>query len=82
MEFREYLPLLAKPVGHIHFAGDYTHKVSFVEGAVYSAFEVARELGSSKVVPKEEEYYFKLAPTLKDMFSSKKKNHTNHKRGV
>lgn len=80
--YSEYLPLLTQPIGHIHFAGDYTHKVSFVEGAVYSAFEVARELGSSKVVSKEEEYYFKLAPTLKGMFLSKKKNHINHKRGV
>lgn len=71
--YTECLPHLSKPIGHIHFVGDYTHKVSFVEGAVYSAFEVARALGSSKVVSKEEEYYVKLASAIKGMFLSKKK---------
>lgn len=70
--YTEHFPHLAKPVGNIHFAGDYTHHISFVEGAVYSAFRTARELGSSFVVSEKEEYYFKLLPSIGDLFRSKK----------
>ncbi len=63
--FTEQLPHLATPVGNIHFAGDYTHYVSFVEGAVYSAFRVARALGSDRVVSEEDEHYFRFLPALK-----------------
>jgi oxygen-dependent protoporphyrinogen oxidase len=76
--YTECLPHLSKPVGNILFAGDYTHHVSFVEGAVYSAFEAARALDSRFVVSKEEEYYIKL-PSLKRLFGSKKKYHKNIK---
>ena len=72
--YTECLPHLSKPVGNILFAGDYTHHLSFVEGAVYSAFEAARALDSRFVVSKEEEYYIKL-PSLKRLFGSKKKVH-------
>lgn len=77
--YTECLQYLAKPVGNIHFAGDYTHMISFVEGAVYSAFEVARSLESSYVVSKEDEYYFKI-PTLKHIFASQKKSKKTIKR--
>jgi oxygen-dependent protoporphyrinogen oxidase len=72
--YTECLPYLSKPVCNILFAGDYTHHLSFVEGAVYSAFDAARTLDSSFVVSKEDEYYIKL-PSLKGLFSSKKKVH-------
>ena len=38
-----------------------------MEGAVYSAFRVARALGSDHVVAEEDEHYFKLLPALKDL---------------
>jgi monoamine oxidase len=72
--YTDCLQSLSKPVGNILFAGDYTHQISFVEGAVYSAFEAARALDSNYVVSKEEEYYIKL-PSLKGLFGSKKKVH-------
>lgn len=68
--YTEHLPELSKPVGNILFAGDYTHHISFVEGAVYSAFEAARILDSNFVVSKEEESYFKI-PSVFNMFSSR-----------
>jgi protoporphyrinogen oxidase len=69
--YTEHFPHLAKPVGNIHFAGDYTHHISFVEGAVYSAFRAARELGSNLVVSEKEEYYLKLFPALGTLLGSK-----------
>ncbi len=74
--YTEHLPELSKPVGNIHFAGDYTHHISFVEGAVYSAFEVARVLESSFVVAKEDEYYFKI-PSVFNVFSSRNNSDKN-----
>ena len=38
-----------RTTGNIHFAGDYTHPMSFVDGAVLSAVTTARELGSDQV---------------------------------
>ena len=52
--YTELLPHIAKPFGNIHFAGDYTHPVSFVDGAVLSAFAAARELGSDLVGPDDD----------------------------
>ncbi len=69
--YTKHFPHLAKPVGNIHFAGDYTHQISFVEGAVYSAFRAARELEGNFVVSEKEEYYIKLLPSIKDLFRSK-----------
>lgn len=68
--YTDYLPYLSKPVGNIHFAGDYTHQVSFVDGAVYSAFEAARALDSRFVVSKEEEYYLRI-PSVRKLFGSR-----------
>ena len=62
--YSELLPRLSKPVGNIHFAGDYTHWASFVDGTVYSAFKVARALGSKFVVSEEDEYFFKFSSLL------------------
>jgi hypothetical protein len=56
--FLELLPELPKPVGNIHFCGDYTEAKSFVDGAAYSGMRVARELGSKFVVSKEDERKF------------------------
>lgn len=56
--FIELLPLLEKPVGNIHFCGDYTDRSSFLMGSVLSGFRVARELGSTLVVSEEEEIRF------------------------
>ncbi|MCF8069877.1 MAG: FAD-dependent oxidoreductase [Desulfobacterales bacterium] len=50
--YTELLPHLPKPVGNIHFCGDYTDRFSFLEGSALSGFRVARELGS-KLVPSE-----------------------------
>jgi protoporphyrinogen oxidase len=68
--YTEFLPKLSKAVGNILFAGDYTHHISFVEGAVYSGFEAARVLESNFVVSKEEEYYFKV-PSIWKMITSR-----------
>lgn len=70
--YSQHLPKLSKSVGNIHFAGDYTHFISFVEGAVYSAFEVSRALGSKYVVSKEDEYYVKVFPNLKNTMNRRK----------
>jgi oxygen-dependent protoporphyrinogen oxidase len=53
--YLELLPQLPKPVGNIHFCGDYTHGHSFLDGAALSAFRAARELGSKYVVSEEDE---------------------------
>ncbi len=54
-EFFKLLPDLQKPVGNIHFSGDYTDRSSFLMGAVLSGFRVARVLGSSYVVSEADE---------------------------
>lgn len=56
--YLELLPQLQKPVGNIHFCGDYTDGQSFISGAAFSAFRVARELGSTYVVSEEDEIIF------------------------
>jgi protoporphyrinogen oxidase len=60
--FLELLPELPKPVGNIHFCGDYTESKSFVDGAAYSGFRAARELGSTYVVSEEDEIKFPKVP--------------------
>jgi oxygen-dependent protoporphyrinogen oxidase len=60
--FLDLLPELPKPVGNIHFCGDYTEAKSFVDGAAYSGMRVARELGSQYVVTEEEELKFAKDP--------------------
>jgi hypothetical protein len=60
--FLELLPHLPKPVGNIHFCGDYTEAKSFVDGAAYSGMRVAREIGSTYVVSEEEEIKFPKEP--------------------
>ena len=60
--FLELLPELPKPVGNIHFCGDYTEAKSFVDGAAYSGMRVARELGSTYVVSEGEEIKFPKEP--------------------
>jgi len=57
-EFFEILPDLQKPVGNIHFCGDYTDRISFLRGAVLSGFRAARELGSEYVVSQSDEIRF------------------------
>lgn len=52
--YTELLPHIAKPFGNIHFAGDYTHPLSFVDGAVLSAFATARELGGDLIGPDDD----------------------------
>ena len=53
--YLELLPLLKKPVGNIHFSGDYSHGQSFLEGAAYSGMRAARALGSKYVASEEKE---------------------------
>jgi protoporphyrinogen oxidase len=60
--YLELLPHLPKPVGNIHFCGDYTESQSFVSGAAFSGFRVARELGSKYVVSEAEEIKFPKEP--------------------
>ena len=60
--YLELLPQLPKPVGNIHFCGDYTHGRSFLDGAAFSAFRAARELGSKYVVSEEDELTFPIIP--------------------
>ena len=60
--FLELLPELLKPVGNIHFCGDYTETKSFVDGAAYSGMRVARALGSQNVVSEAEEIKFPKDP--------------------
>ena len=47
--YLDLLPELMKPVGNIHFCGDYTDPKSFVDGAAYSGMRAACELGSSYI---------------------------------
>lgn len=61
--YTELLPHIAKPFGNIHFAGDYTHPLSFVDGAVLSAFATARELGSDLIGP-DDDRLMKLSARL------------------
>ncbi len=56
------LPYLQKPVGNIHFCGDYTDRNSFLMGAVLSGYRVARELGSIYVVSESNEIRFARTP--------------------
>lgn len=60
--YLELLPQLSKPVGNIHFCGDYTHGRSFLDGAAFSAFRPARALGSKYVVSEEDELTFPIIP--------------------
>ncbi len=53
--YLKLLPQLQKPVGNIHFCGDYTHGESFLAGAVFSGFRAARALGSRYVASEEKE---------------------------
>jgi protoporphyrinogen oxidase len=53
--YLELLPQLQKPVGNIHFCGDYTHGESFLAGAAFSGFRAARSLGSRYVASEEKE---------------------------
>ncbi|GAG25831.1 unnamed protein product, partial [marine sediment metagenome] len=53
--YLELLPQLQKPVGNIHFCGDYSHGQSFIAGAAYSGMRAARALGSTYVVSEEKE---------------------------
>ena len=52
--YTELLPHIPAPLGNIHFAGDYTHPMSFVDGAVLSAVSTARALGSDLVTPDDD----------------------------
>jgi hypothetical protein len=52
--YLELLPHLPKPVGNIHFCGDYTEARSFVDGAANSGMRVASELGSRFIASDEE----------------------------
>ena len=53
--YLELLPELQKPVGNIHFCGDYSHGQSFIAGAAYSGMRAARALGSTYVASEEKE---------------------------
>ena len=57
-EYYQVLPELEKSVGNIHFCGDYTDRMSFVDGTVISAFRVARKLGSDLIISEQEEKAF------------------------
>ena len=60
--YLDLLPHLPIPVGNIHFCGDYTEAISFVDGAAYSGMRAARTLGSKYVVSEEEEIKFPKEP--------------------
>ncbi len=60
--YLEALPHLEQPVGNIHLCGDYTHRVSYLAGAAFSAFRVARALGSTRVMSEEDELVFPDPP--------------------
>jgi oxygen-dependent protoporphyrinogen oxidase len=53
--YLELLPELEKPVGNIHFCGDYSHSQSFIAGAAFSGMRAARALGSAYVASEEKE---------------------------
>jgi len=61
--YTELLPHIAEPLGNIHFAGDYTHPMSFVDGAVLSAVAAARTLGSD-LVTDDDDRAMKLSSLL------------------
>ena len=61
--YSELLPHIPEPLGNIRFAGDYTHPMSFVDGAVLSAVTTARELGSD-LVTAEDDRTMKLSARL------------------
>jgi len=61
--YTELLPRIREPLGNIHFAGDYTHPMSFVDGAVLSAVTTARTLGSD-LVTTDDDRAFKLSAAL------------------
>jgi oxygen-dependent protoporphyrinogen oxidase len=60
--YLELLPHLPKPVGNIHFCGDYTEAGSFVDGAAISGMRVASELGSKFIASEEEIIKWPLEP--------------------
>jgi oxygen-dependent protoporphyrinogen oxidase len=60
--YLELLPHLPKPVGNIHFCGDYTEARSFVDGAANSGMRVASELGSRFIASDEEIIRWPLEP--------------------
>lgn len=60
--YSDLFPHLPKPVGNIHFCGDYTDRFSFLEGAALSGFRAARELGSKYVPSEEDEVRFGKIP--------------------
>ncbi len=62
-EYYQVLPELERSVGNIHFCGDYTDRMSFVDGTGVSAFRVARKLGSDLVVSEQEEMAFFNPPS-------------------
>ncbi|MDP6493217.1 MAG: NAD(P)/FAD-dependent oxidoreductase [Acidimicrobiales bacterium] len=53
--YLEILPHLEQPIGNIHLCGDYTHRLSFLDGAAHSGFRAARALGSEHVLSEDEE---------------------------
>ena len=60
--FLEALPDLAKPVGNIHFTGEYTDKKNFVDGACFSAMRAAAALGSKYITSDEDIIRFPKDP--------------------
>jgi len=60
--FLEALPDLAKPVGNIHFTGEYTEKKNFVDGACFSGMRVACKLGSKYITSEEDIIAFPKEP--------------------
>lgn len=62
--FLEALPDLSKPVGNIHFVGEFTEKKSFVDGACFSGMRVACKLGSKYITSDEDIIRFPKEPTF------------------
>jgi oxygen-dependent protoporphyrinogen oxidase len=60
--FLEALPDLPRPVGNIHFTGEYTEKKNFVDGASFSGMRVAAKLGSKYITSEEEIIKFAKEP--------------------
>jgi len=60
--YLKLLPHLPKPVGNIHFCGDYTEARSFVDGAANSGMRVASELGSKYIASEEEIIKWPIEP--------------------
>ena len=60
--FLEALPDLAKPVGNIHFTGEYVEKKNFVDGACFSGMRVACKLGSKYIISEEDIIAFPKEP--------------------